>query len=266
MPEQPTDYRVVLFGSGGVGKTSLVLRFVRGTFRETYVPTIEDTYRQVISCNKQVCTLQITDTTGSHQFPAMQRLSISKGHAFILVYSITNKSSFDELQPLYNELTVIKREELIRVPVMLVGNKADEAESREVSATVGKALAQKWKCGFMETSAKANMNVKEVFQELLRMETRQNMTLMGEVKQRTGIFRLFRRRYNTSLNSESTFPSVASDYSIEASELPRQLNTLPIPGSSKENKPSRLRSFWRQKSQTNQTVRSDNGKNVNGDT
>jgi len=56
MPEQSNDYRVVVFGAGGVGKSSLVLRFVRGTFRDTYVPTIEDTYRQVISCNKQVCT------------------------------------------------------------------------------------------------------------------------------------------------------------------------------------------------------------------
>ena len=130
MPEQSNDYRVVVFGAGGVGKTSLVHRFIQGTFRESYVPTIEDTYRkvslapfiflaftwlndlaffQVISSNKSICTLHITDTTGSHQFPAMQRLSISKGHAFILVFSICSRQSLEELKPileLINEVNI----------------------------------------------------------------------------------------------------------------------------------------------------------------
>lgn len=144
MPEQSNDYRVVVFGAGGVGKSSIVLRFIKGTFRESYIPTIEDTYRQVgwvslslfvlvmvlrgklwcsgdlypsfypichpqvISCNKNICTLQITDTTGSHQFPAMQRLSISKGHAFILVFSVCSKQSLEELRPIWAQIKEIK--------------------------------------------------------------------------------------------------------------------------------------------------------------
>lgn len=181
MPEQSNDYSVVVFGAGGVGKSSLVLRFVRGVYRDSYVPTIEDTYRQVISCNKQVCTLQITDTTGSHQFPAMQRLSITKGHAFILVYSVVSRQSFDELRPIYAEIVSLRSAELDSIPIMLVGNKSDEtASQREVTTSEGTALAKQWKCAFMETSAKTDHNVKEVFQELLQLERRRTMSLQPD--------------------------------------------------------------------------------------
>ncbi|TNN20322.1 GTP-binding protein isoform 2 [Schistosoma japonicum] len=271
MPEQPTDYRVAVFGSGGVGKTSLVLRFVRGTFRETYIPTIEDTYRQVISCNRQVCTLQITDTTGSHQFPAMQRLSITKAHAFILVYSITNKASFEELQPLYTELTLIKMDELSKVPIMLVGNKIDENDNREVSQAHGRALAQKWKCGFMETSAKSNFNVKEVFQELLKMETRRNMTLVGDIKTRSRFTSFFKRRPN-EVQSTNTIGIVNSSTTtttslIDALDMPKHINTIqeqPIATTSKDKKiPLKLKKFLSIKtnSDTTDTVKND----INGD-
>lgn len=159
-----------------LGKSSLVLRFVRGTFQESYVPTIEDTYRQVISCNKQVCTLQITDTTGSHQFPAMQRLSISKGHAFILVFSVTSRQSLEELKPIYNEIKGLK-EDIDCIPIMLVGNKIDDTASRQVTDKVASQLAKNWGCSYIETSAKMNTNVKELFQELLQQEKRRNVSL-----------------------------------------------------------------------------------------
>ncbi|XP_069481748.1 GTP-binding protein Di-Ras2 [Ambystoma mexicanum] len=181
MPEQSNDYRVVVFGAGGVGKSSLVLRFVKGTFRESYIPTIEDTYRQVISCDKSICTLQITDTTGSHQFPAMQRLSISKGHAFILVYSITSRQSLEELKPIYEQICQIKGD-VESIPIMLVGNKSDENQNRELESTEGEAMAKKWKCAFMETSAKMNHNVKELFQELLNLEKRRTVSLQIDGK------------------------------------------------------------------------------------
>ncbi|MEE6459688.1 hypothetical protein FKM82_000699 [Ascaphus truei] len=181
MPEQSNDYRVVVFGAGGVGKSSLVLRFVKGTFRESYIPTIEDTYRQVISCDKSICTLQITDTTGSHQFPAMQRLSISKGHAFILVYSVTSRQSLEELKPIYEQICQIKGD-VESIPIMLVGNKSDENQNRELESTEGEAIAKKWKCAFMETSAKMNHNVKELFQELLNLEKRRTVSLQIDGK------------------------------------------------------------------------------------
>lgn len=65
MPEQSNDYRVVVFGAGGVGKSSLVLRFIKGTFRESYIPTIEDTYRQVSKLKQMLLSYLITKTTSS---------------------------------------------------------------------------------------------------------------------------------------------------------------------------------------------------------
>jgi len=183
MPEQSNDYRVVVFGAGGVGKSSLVLRFVKGTFRDSYIPTIEDTYRQVISCNKNICTLQITDTTGSHQFPAMQRLNISKGHAFMLVYSITSKQSLEEVMPIYSLIKEVK-EDTPNIPIILVGNKCDEDATREVTQEYIKEIMTKQmkNCGFMETSAKTNHNVKEAFQELLSLDKTRNMSLNLDLK------------------------------------------------------------------------------------
>ncbi|XP_054164076.1 GTP-binding protein Di-Ras2-like [Oppia nitens] len=183
MPEQSNDYRVVVFGAGGVGKSSMVLRFVKGTFRDSYIPTIEDTYRQVISCNKNVCTLQITDTTGSHQFPAMQRLNITKGHAFMLVYSITSKQSLEELIPTYREIIEVKAGEE-NLPIMLVGNKCDEDVNREVTNDYANEMVSKILkgCAFIETSAKTGHNVHEAFQELLSLDKSRNMSLRMDLK------------------------------------------------------------------------------------
>ncbi|KAL6734451.1 hypothetical protein Aduo_004990 [Ancylostoma duodenale] len=178
---QSSDYRVAVFGAGGVGKSSIVQRFVKGTFSENYVPTIEDTYRQVISCNqKNVCTLQITDTTGSHQFPAMQRLSISKGHAFVLIYSVTSKQSLEELAPIVKTLMEVKGNSLSETPIMLVGNKSDDNTRREVATETGSKLAAKWGTGFIETSAKNNDNITELFQQLLALEKKRTLTLTME--------------------------------------------------------------------------------------
>ncbi|QQP38082.1 GTP-binding protein Di-Ras1, partial [Caligus rogercresseyi] len=69
--------------------------FINGTFRDSYIPTIEDTYRKVCYIiHKSICTLQITDTTGSHH----------KGHAFILVYSIISRQSLEELRTILERI------------------------------------------------------------------------------------------------------------------------------------------------------------------
>lgn len=76
--------------------------------------------------------------------------------------------------------------ELPSIPIMLVGNKCDENDTREVSAEDGDAEARRWGCHFMETSAKTNHNVKELFQELLNLEKNRNISLQPEKKSMRG--------------------------------------------------------------------------------
>ncbi|KAI9565391.1 hypothetical protein GHT06_009183 [Daphnia sinensis] len=179
MANQDSEYRVVVFGAGRVGKSSLVLRFLKDTFCESYVPTVEDFYcqnvefvsytldGQLILCNKNsVCNLQIVDTAGSYSFPAMQRLNIAKGRAFIMVYSVTSRQTLEQLESTWQTIREIKGS-LDNVPLMLVGNKCDEMEARELTVEEGKEQARHWSSSFIETSAKANYNVKKLFRMLL---------------------------------------------------------------------------------------------------
>lgn len=100
----------------------------------------------------------------------MQRLSIQKGHAFILAYSITSKQTFEELKPIYNQIREIKAEQHNDTPILLMGCKLDEAACREVTETLGKQLGTYWSCAWIETSAKTNTNIREAFQELLKLD------------------------------------------------------------------------------------------------
>lgn len=90
---------------------------------------------------------------------------IQTGHAFILVYSVCSKQSLEELRPIWNTIKQLKGQEIAQIPVMLVGNKCDESTTlREVAELDGKAEATAWSVSFMETSAKNNINVTELFQ------------------------------------------------------------------------------------------------------
>ncbi|XP_066121078.1 GTP-binding protein Di-Ras3 [Saccopteryx bilineata] len=161
------DFCVVILGSAGVGKSALVKRFVRGNFQEKYAPTVEDTYHQVPVNNRGGATVHITDTAGGHRYPGLQRLAIARGHAFVLVYSVTKKQTLEELKPFYELIREIKGRNLRKYPIVLVGNKCDDSRRRELSAKDGAAYAMEWNCAFLETSAKSDVNVQELFHLLL---------------------------------------------------------------------------------------------------
>ncbi|KAL2772386.1 GTP-binding protein Di-Ras3 precursor [Daubentonia madagascariensis] len=175
------DYRVVVAGSAGVGKSALMQRWAHGTFRNAYLPTIENNYCKLLGCNHGVTALHIADSAGGHHYPALQRLAVAEGHAFILVYSVTKKETLEELKPFYELIRKIKGDDLHKFPILLVGNKSDE-NCREVALSDGATCALEWNCAFMEISAKMDVNVQELFHTLLTQKKKHTTCLQGPQK------------------------------------------------------------------------------------
>lgn len=168
------DYKLVVLGAGGVGKSCLTVQFVQGVYLDTYDPTIEDSYRKTIEIDNKVFDLEILDTAGVAQFTAMRELYIKSGMGFLLVYSVTDKQSLDELLELREQVLRIKDSN--KVPMVLVGNKADLNDERLISVEEGIEVSSKWgRVPFYETSALLRSNVDEVFVDLVRQIIRNEM-------------------------------------------------------------------------------------------
>jgi len=160
------EYKIVVLGSGGVGKSAITVQFVQGIFVEKYDPTIEDSYRKQIEADGQQCMLEILDTAGTEQFTAMRDLYMKNGQGFVLVYSIIAESTFLDLTDLREQILRVK--DAAQVPMILVGNKCDLADNRVIGVERAQDMANKWQCKFLEVSAKAKINIDNIFNELIR--------------------------------------------------------------------------------------------------
>eukprot|EP01121_Diplochlamys_sp_Union-15-3_P007375 TRINITY_DN1870_c0_g1_i1.p1 TRINITY_DN1870_c0_g1~~TRINITY_DN1870_c0_g1_i1.p1 ORF type:complete len:193 (-),score=51.70 TRINITY_DN1870_c0_g1_i1:37-615(-) len=162
----PQDYKIVVLGSGGVGKSALTVQFVQGIFVEKYDPTIEDSYRKMVEVDGEQYMLEILDTAGTEQFTAMRDLYMKNGQGFVLAYSIIAQSTFNDLPEMKDQILRVKDTD--SVPMVLVGNKCDLSDQRVITTEQGEALARKFNASFLEASAKTKINVEQIFYDLIR--------------------------------------------------------------------------------------------------
>ena len=167
-----TEYKIVVLGSGGVGKSAITVQFVQGIFVEKYDPTIEDSYRKQTEIDGQQYLLEILDTAGTEQFTAMRDLYMKNGQGFVLVYSIISLSTFNDLVDMREQILRVKDTD--SVPMVLVGNKCDLEETRVVTTEQGRELAERFQCKFVEASAKQKMNIEKIFTDLIKLINERN--------------------------------------------------------------------------------------------
>ena len=160
------EYKAVIVGGGGVGKSALTIQFIQNHFVDEYDPTIEDSYRKQISVDEEVCLLDILDTAGQEEYAAMRSQYIRTGEGFLCIYSVTSRISFEEIVTFREQ--ILRTKDVDHVPMVLVGNKIDLVTDRQITKEEGVALAKSFGCPFFEASAMARINVEECFMELVR--------------------------------------------------------------------------------------------------
>ena len=197
--QAPVPISITICGDGGCGKSSITLRLVRSQWTSEYDPTIEDSYSITRRIDGTTYHLSLTDTAGQEEYRGMWASSNLGADAFLLVYDITSADSLDALG-YFNELIDMEAETRLDnaararraglginttatssgaydrggggrmvPPVKIVaGNKCDLQESRRVSAAQGLEWARQRGCGFMETSARLEVNIEETFALIVR--------------------------------------------------------------------------------------------------
>ncbi|NXL50964.1 RAB17 protein, partial [Podilymbus podiceps] len=165
-------YKVVLLGNTSVGKSSLAYRYVKNDFKES-LPTVGCSFfTQTINLEVATIKFEIWDTAGQEKYHSVCHLYYRGAHAALVIYDIANKETLNRAKLWLRDL---EKEFLPdEIVIALVGNKTDLAAEREVTTEEGEEFARTKGLLFMETSAKSNHQVNDIFmaiaQELLQRE------------------------------------------------------------------------------------------------
>ena len=157
-------FKVLLLGNSDVGKSSLLLRYVDSVWNDAFVPTIGVDFKvKTLTINEKKVKMQIWDTAGQERFRTVVSTYFRGAHGILLLYDVTNRDSFKNLESWLIEIEKNAKEKVLKI---LIGNKCDLTDDREIQSDEGKAFALRNGMEFMETSAKMNTNVTEAFETL----------------------------------------------------------------------------------------------------
>ena len=160
-------YKVLLLGDWSVGKTCLLMRYMDNTFTEMHLSTIGiDSKIKIVNLKEGLdARIQIWDTAGQERYKTIAKSYIKGANGILLVYDVTKRNSFEGIK---NWVKQIKDLVSSRVNVVLIGNKIDLEDKREVKTEEGEQLGKEFNYQFFETTAKDGVNINEAFEALIK--------------------------------------------------------------------------------------------------
>ena len=156
-------FKYIIIGDAGVGKSNILLRYVYSTFKSDYQLTIGVEFgEKTVEIKGKIYKIQIWDTAGNEQFRSITRTYYKNSVCAIVVYDISRRETFDNV---INWIEDCKLNSPKSVFIILVGNKSDLEEDRQVTTEEGEEFANRYGIRFFETSAKNSININEIFSE-----------------------------------------------------------------------------------------------------
>jgi len=174
MAKRPYDhlFKLLLIGDSGVGKTCLIFRFCEDIFQQSFISTIGIDFKiKTVEIGGKRIKLQIWDTAGQERFHTITVSYYRNAHGIFLVYDITRRESFENVTNWVRQVQQNAKEDVER---MLIGNKADMEDQRQVAKERGKQLAMEFSMPFVETSCKTGENVEKAFLDMTMAILRRN--------------------------------------------------------------------------------------------
>lgn len=157
-------FKLVFLGEQSVGKTSIITRFMYDSFDNTYQATIGiDFLSKTMYLEDRTIRLQLWDTAGQERFRSLIPSYIRDSSVAIVVYDISNANSFHQTSKWIDDVRTERGSDVL---IMLVGNKTDLSDKRQVTTEEGEKKAKELNVMFIETSAKAGYNVKQLFRRV----------------------------------------------------------------------------------------------------
>ena len=164
--KKTTAYRVLVMGGRMVGKTAIISQLMQDKFPQSFKTTVQEMHQRVFKIKNRNVILNIEDTGGSFatEFPAMFEMSLTAADAVILVYAVDDWDTFEEVAVLRDQVIKFRPD----IPIVVVGNKIDLDREDKDKSVAELVVECDWENGYVESSAKCNINIKEIFKEILK--------------------------------------------------------------------------------------------------
>ena len=204
-------FKILLLGDSGVGKSSLLLRYTKNEFISDMRSTIGVEFAlKYITIDNYQLKIQIWDTAGMERYRSITNAYYKGAKGVIVLYDICRKKSFENVDKWIDDFKSKADDDAV---IILIGNKSDLDDKREVSKEEGESKAQMNKFAFMETSAKENNNVQKAFEtlfsEIVKIYKNKNIIDLNDNKERDE-----KKKKNTKENG-NTITGLAGGYTIQ---------------------------------------------------